>query len=382
MNKALCTAFLLLVGGALSAAANGQQASVTFKHFESIKEARAWPKSLRARAMAAMTTEEFNESESITPILRQEYLDNLKDAYFAYSANINALPVGLRRFVGFSVQDLFNNNNCPEIEVCQDSNLRWLFLGFKRLYDLNGLHNIPEIETVQVLDVSNNKLTVLPEGVCELTALRQLRVSDNKLTVLSETIGKLIALKYLWVSDNKLKSLPQAIGNLIALQVLVVCGNKLTALPETIDKLTALQVLDVSGNKLTALREGICEFTALQRLDVSNNKLTALPEGICELTVLQKLDVSSNKLMALPEAIGNLTASLRSFDVQRNKLMALPETIGKLTALQVLDVSGNHLSKQEIASLREKFKGRPAHLFIGNQSPELADVAVQAASSQ
>ena len=177
MKKALYTAFVLLVGGALSAAADGQQAGVQFKHFGSLEEARAWPKSLRARAMAAMTTQEFYESKSITPILRQEYLDNLKDAYFVYDANINALPVGLRRFVGVSVQDLIDHNMPLHAFGTIAA------LNNKHLTSLEGLRNVPGIENVTELDLSRNKLrNIAPDAFNRLQHLQKLELNGNLLS--------------------------------------------------------------------------------------------------------------------------------------------------------------------------------------------------------
>ena len=397
---------------------------------------------------------EITEASNVDGVAVTDFVDEAKEGiakeyYFLCKGRASFLPKWLKPyFNGVSVQDLLDNNLCPEIDSF--SNLRSLELPYKNLHSLNGLQKVPGIETVQKLDVSNNKLTALPEAIgslvalkqlrlernclaclpeeigyltalqkllvsnnkltalpesiCNLTALQQLRLETNCLACLPEEIGYLTALQKLWVPGNTMTALPKTIGTLTVLQYLNVFGNKLTTLPVTVGYLTALQHLWLSNNELTVLPKTIgnltalqtlyleknCleslprevgNLTALQQLYVSFNKLTVLPEGIGSLTALQELEAYCNELTVLPKTIGYLTA-LQHLWLSNNELTTLPEAIANLIALQELYVSGNRLSKQEIASLREKFEECSVALYIGNQFPELADVAAQAASSQ
>lgn len=59
-----------------------------------------------------------------------------------------------------------------------------------------------------LLDLSNNKLQLLPLQICELHNLVTLKLDHNELKELPPTIGRLKSLKYLTASNNHLTSLP------------------------------------------------------------------------------------------------------------------------------------------------------------------------------
>ncbi|OYD93859.1 hypothetical protein CDG76_17985 [Nostoc sp. 'Peltigera membranacea cyanobiont' 210A] len=209
-------------------------------------------------------------------------------------------------------------------------------------------------EGVIELDLSNMKLTEVPEAIASLTQLQTLNLSSNQLTALPEAIASLTQLQQLDLSYNELTALPEAITSLTQLQTLNLSRNQLTALPEAITSLTQLQQLDLSHNELTELPEAIASLTQLQQLDLSNNELAALPEAITSLTQLQQLDLSNNELTALPKAIASLT-QLQTLNLSRNQLTALLEAIASLTQLQTLNLSSNELTElpEAIASLTQ-----------------------------
>ena len=64
---------------------------------------------------------------------------------------------------------------------------------------------------------------------------RKLDLSDLKLTKLPESIESLTQLQRLNLHNNQLKKLPEAIASLTQLQGLELSNNQLTKLPEAID---------------------------------------------------------------------------------------------------------------------------------------------------
>ena len=113
--------------------------------------------------------------------------------------------------------------------------------------------------------------------------------------------------KTLNLSHNKLSVIPTEIGALTNLQRLWLNNNNLSVLPTEIGALTNLRNLRMNNNKLSVLPAEIGSLTNLQYLSLNNNKLSVLPAEIGALTNLQTLWLHSNKLSVLPAEIGALT---------------------------------------------------------------------------
>ncbi|XP_012062403.1 PREDICTED: leucine-rich repeat protein 1 [Atta cephalotes] len=136
-------------------------------------------------------------------------------------------------------------------------------------------------------------------------------------------ILRLQSLKILDLSDNNISYLPKELGTLPHLQQLLLSQNNLGKSPKS--KWTWLEQTAIKHN--------------LHFLDISSNLLTELPTQIKNLNALVHLKISQNTLTHLPHNIKTLR-NLRVLDVARNRLSYLPVTITYLR-LQLLDVTEN-----------------------------------------
>ncbi|MEH1954768.1 COR domain-containing protein [Nostoc sp.] len=232
--------------------------------------------------------------------------------------------------------------------------------GLQQLYlSYNQLTELPEaiasLTGLQLLNLRNNQLTELPEAIASLTGLQLLYLDNNQLTELPEAIASLTQLQKLYLDNNQLTELPEAIASLTGLQQLSLRNNQLTELPEAIASLTGLQLLYLRNNQLTELPEAIASLTGLQLLNLRNNQLTELPEAIASLTGLQQLSLDNNQLIELPEAIASLT-QLELLDLSNNQLTQLPEAIASLTQLQRLKLDDNPLNPYLAAACKQGTK--------------------------
>ena len=120
---------------------------------------------------------------------------------------------------------------------------------------------IPRItSTSTTVKLSNNEavndgtINEILDGLTVLPNLQRLDLSNNRLTALPESLGNLSNLKYLFLRHNALTALPSSLGNLSELQYLHLNDNALTALPEepfSVGNLPNLQYLNLSNNTLT-----------------------------------------------------------------------------------------------------------------------------------
>ncbi len=94
-----------------------------------------------------------------------------------------------------------------------------------------GLRALPEsigqLKSLQILDLSNNQISILPESIAQLKSLQDLSLGYNQFSTLPESIGQLSSLKALWLKENQISILPESIANLTSLQTLDVRGNPL-----------------------------------------------------------------------------------------------------------------------------------------------------------
>ncbi len=187
------------------------------------------------------------------------------------------------------------------------------------------------------LDLSDNlDLEKLPENMNELEYLEELYISGNKLVTLPESIGSLHALKTLGITECiMLESLPENIGNLKSLELIVIrrCDS-LSSLPESIGNLKNLQQFGIEQCKeLKLIPENIRNLYSLKSQWFTDcQSLTNLPETLGNLRLLEYLGIKGlNRLAKLPESIGNLKHLKELLISNCNSLESLPETIGNLT---------------------------------------------------
>lgn len=100
-----------------------------------------------------------------------------------------------------------------------------------------------------LLDLSNQGLTKVPDNVFNMTNLQELNISNNKITgALQSQIGQLKNLKVLNASNNLMTGVPAEVGQLTNLQILNLSNNQLTGLPNELGNLKNLQTFNISGN--------------------------------------------------------------------------------------------------------------------------------------
>lgn len=151
-------------------------------------------------------------------------------------------------------------------------------------------------DTLEVLDLSGNGLSELPEDFGRLKKLKILFCSNNPFTVLPEVIGdcpeldiagfkackieKIPAaavnpnLRWLILTDNSVKELPGEIGECARMQKLMLAGNQLITLPEELSRCSNLALLRISANRLTELPQWLLHMPKLSWLAFSGNEFS------------------------------------------------------------------------------------------------------------
>jgi hypothetical protein len=155
--------------------------------------------------------------------------------------------------------------------------------------------------TLEVLNLSGNKLSALPDDLPRLTKLRILFCSDNLFTEVPAVLGQCEQLSMVGFKANQIHTLPGA-ALPKNLRWLILTDNQLREMPPEIGGCTKLQKLMLAGNQLEALPETMRACTRLELLRLAANRLPALPAWLLELPRLTWLAYAGNPFCAATEA--------------------------------------------------------------------------------
>ncbi len=171
-------------------------------------------------------------------------------------------------------------------------------LGQQRVKISCGLDVFPKelfglVDSLEVLDLSGNQLSRLPDDFGRFTRLRILFLSDNNFQVLPSVLSQCPDLNMIGFKANQISEVPEdALPTDI--RWLILTDNKLEALPASMGQYTQLQKLMLAGNRLTALPAEMKKCRNLELLRVSANQIAELPEWLFNLPKLSWLAFAGN----------------------------------------------------------------------------------------
>jgi hypothetical protein len=172
--------------------------------------------------------------------------------------------------------------------------------GTRRLDLACGLTELPEeifalADTLEVLNLSGNRLRDLPHQLSCLHKLQVLFASDNDFEVLPEVLGDCRALQMVGFKANHIADVPAA-ALPPALRWLTLTDNAIGHLPTELGQRPALQKLMLAGNRLQALPDSLQGAQRLELLRVSANRLNEVPGWLTELPRLSWLALAGNAM--------------------------------------------------------------------------------------
>jgi hypothetical protein len=172
--------------------------------------------------------------------------------------------------------------------------------GITRLDLASGLTEFPReifdlADTLEVLNLSGNALSSLPDDLHRLTRLRVLFCSDNLFTELPACVGRCTALTMVGFKANHIEHVPgDALPPL--LRWLILTDNCIESLPTELGERPYLQKLMLAGNRLQRLPESLRDCHRLELIRIAANQLTELPEWLLALPSLTWLAYAGNPL--------------------------------------------------------------------------------------
>ena len=170
----------------------------------------------------------------------------------------------------------------PEEIFALADTLEVLNLSGNRLHDLP--HQLPRLHKLQVLFASNNDFEVLPEVLGDYPQLQVVGFKANRIAQVPPT-SLPPALRWLILTDNALIDLPDTLGQRPALQKLMLAGNRLQALPESLQGAHRLELLRLAANRLTQVPAWLAALPRLSWLALAGNPWGWTPPAEQEMPV-------------------------------------------------------------------------------------------------
>ena len=179
--------------------------------------------------------------------------------------------------------------------------------GIRRLDLSAGLSEFPEeiftlADSLEVLNLSGNRLSDLPADLPRLRKLRVLFCSDNAFTRLPEVLGECAKLEMVGFKSCRLQQVPAA-ALPARLRWLILTDNQLESLPAELGSCTRLQKLMLAGNRLQTLPDSLASLQRLELLRIAANRLDALPDWLTELPRLAWMAFAGNPFSDVSETV-------------------------------------------------------------------------------
>jgi hypothetical protein len=204
-------------------------------------------------------------------------------------------------------------------------------------------------DTLEILDMTDNALSSLPENFNVFKKLRILFLSNNNFTQFPTILAQCPNLTMIGFRNNHIHSVPENAFPL-NIQWLILTDNVIEKLPKSTGDLTKLQKCMLSGNKLSSLPKTMRNCHNLELLRISVNQFTSLPQFLLDLPKLSWLAYGGNPFcdkhpscdtalkeiawndVALKEILGEGASGLISKAIYKDEEVAVKVFKGDITS--------------------------------------------------
>jgi tRNA A-37 threonylcarbamoyl transferase component Bud32 len=161
-----------------------------------------------------------------------------------------------------------------------------------------GLNEFPKElfelkDTLEILDLSGNNLSELPENFYDFSKLRIVFFANNKFKVFPKVLAKCPSLTMIGFKSNRINFIPEN-SFPKKLQWLILTDNEIENLPDSIGECIYLQKAAFAGNRIKLLPDSMHNCKNLELLRISANSLIEYPKWLFEMPRLSWLAIAGN----------------------------------------------------------------------------------------
>ncbi|MFQ1653123.1 leucine-rich repeat-containing protein kinase family protein [Aeromonas veronii] len=179
----------------------------------------------------------------------------------------------------------------------------------------------------------------------ELCGARHLKLSENLTEFPTEILSLKETLEVLDLTGNQLSTLPDELAGFGKLRIIFCSENRFTELPEVLGRCPALTMVGFKANQIATVSAKALP-AGLRWLILTDNAIERLPDELGQCDALQKLMLAGNRLRGLPASLANCR-NLELLRIAANRIERFPEWLLSLPRLSWLACSGNPFSEGE-----------------------------------
>ncbi|TNI53482.1 leucine-rich repeat-containing protein kinase family protein [Aeromonas veronii] len=177
----------------------------------------------------------------------------------------------------------------------------------------------------------------------ELCGARHLKLSENLTEFPSEILSLKETLEVLDLTGNQLSALPDELAGFGKLRIIFCSENRFTELPEVLGRCPALTMVGFKANRIATVSAKALP-AGLRWLILTDNAIEQLPDELGQCDALQKLMLAGNRLRELPASLANCR-KLELLRIAANRIERFPQWLLSLPRLSWLAYSGNPFSE-------------------------------------
>ena len=185
------------------------------------------------------------------------------------------------------------------------------------------------------------------------------------------------SLEILDLSNNQLSELPDGFECLVNLRILFLTNNNFEKIPAVIARCPKLEMISFKSNRLTLVDENVLPVDT-RWLILTENSIESLPYSMGQLHCLQKLALAGNQLTHLPESMANCK-NLELARLSANRLTAMPDWLFQLPKLAWLAFSGNDFNRANKTS-DNAYSSQPSVTSVALEDIQLGELIGEGAS--
>ena len=157
------------------------------------------------------------------------------------------------------------------------------------------------LDSVKMMDLSERATPSVPPEVLKVKGLKEFYFASNGMTSIPDFSAWADTLDYLNLDNNKIESVPDAVAKLTKLKWLRLNGNRIKELPTSLSALKDLRRIYLKRNQLQSVPEVVKEWTALEDISLDGNQISSIPDWLVAMPNLRAVSLNDTHISKLPD---------------------------------------------------------------------------------